>query len=159
MSVQRSVHLAKKLPWAVWPLIVFLVLLGFGGLYGGFAMLYDPSGNFIQMAEALPMLHVPSYTLPGLFLLFVMGIAPFVLVYALIARPGWRWLQSLFNWSRHHWAWTGSLLIGLILAVWLIFQGFLIGFLWPIQFMIAGLDVLILVFTLILWGSMAYTLN
>jgi len=36
----------KQRPVAFWFLVVSLVFLGFGGLYGGIAMLADPSGNF-----------------------------------------------------------------------------------------------------------------
>jgi hypothetical protein len=68
-----------KRPVALWLLVLSLVFLALGGMYGGIAMLTDPSGNSLQMAEILPLLPVPDYTLPGLFLLFVMGVAPLFL--------------------------------------------------------------------------------
>jgi len=72
----------------------FLVFLAAGGLYGGVAMLLDPSGGALQMTEVLPSLPVPDFKLPGLFLLVVMGAAPLLLVYGLLARPscgcGWQ---------------------------------------------------------------------
>ncbi len=38
----------------------------------------------------------------------------------------------------HHWAWTGTLGLGVTLAVWLIVQGLLIGFNTPIQYITAA---------------------
>jgi hypothetical protein len=123
-----------KKPFTLWLLLFFLIFLGLGGLYGGIAMLADPSGGVIQMTEVLPLLHVPDYTLPGLFLLFVMGFAPLFLTYALLARPNWKWVESLAGWSGHHWSWTGTVALGIILAIWLIVQGSMIGFRWPIKY-------------------------
>lgn len=136
-----------KRSMTLWLLIFFLVFLAVGGLYGGVVMLIDPTGNLLQMAEVLPLLRVPDYTLPGLFLLFVMGLLPLLLTYALLARPNWVWADSIFNWSGHYWAWTGTLALGVTLAAWLAVQGVLIGFQWPIQYVTAvnGLLIILLV--------------
>ena len=139
----------KKRPVALWCLVVLLVFLAAGGLYGGVAMLLDPSGASLQMTEVLASLPVPDYTLPGLFLLFVMGVAPLALTYGLLARPAWRWAQPLSRAGRHHWAWTGTLALGAVLAVWLLVQGFMIGFRWPIQFVTAAVGLGIVVMALV----------
>ncbi|RJP52516.1 MAG: hypothetical protein C4583_06760 [Anaerolineaceae bacterium] len=138
-----------KRPFALWLLIFFLVFLALGGLYGGIAMLADPSGGLIQMAEVLPLLHVPSYFLPGLFLLFVMGLAPLLLTFGLLARPEWKWAASLARWSGHHWSWTGTVALGIVLLVWLTIQAALIGFRWPIQYVTLTNGILILLFALV----------
>jgi hypothetical protein len=138
-----------KRPVLIWLLVFCLVFLALGGIYGGIAMLVDTSGNFIQMAEVLPLLHVPSYLLPGLFLLSVMGLAPLFLVYGLLARPNWKWAIALSHWSGHHWSWTGSLVLGLVLVTWLVVQFFLIGFRWPIQYVTATNALFIILFTLV----------
>jgi len=134
-------------PFTLWLLVFFLVFLALGGLYGGIAMLTDPTGNSLQMTEVLPLLPVPDYTLPGLFLLFVMGLVPLFLTYGLLARPNWTWAESLSRWSGHHWAWTGTLALGVMLAIWLLVQGLLIGFKWPIQYVTAvnGFFIILLV--------------
>jgi hypothetical protein len=136
-------------PLSLWLLAFLLVFLGLGGLYGGIAMLTDPTGNSIQMSEVLPLLPVPDYTLPGLFLLFIMGLVPLILAYALLARPNWAWAGSLSRWSGHHWAWTGTLVLGVILALWLVVQGLLIGFKWPIQYVTALNAFLIILLALV----------
>jgi len=136
-------------PLTLWPLLFFLLFLALGGLYGGIAMLIDPTGGSLQLTEILPLLPVPDYTLPGLFLFFVMGLVPLFLTYALLARPNWTWAETLSRWSRHHWAWTGTLALGVTLAIWLIVQGLLIGFKWPIQYVTAVNGFLIVLLVLV----------
>jgi hypothetical protein len=138
-----------KRPFALWLLLFSLIFLALGGLYGGIAMLTDPSGNLLQMAEILPLLPVPDYTLPGLFLLLVMGVAPLFLTYALLARPAWKWADAISRWNNHHWAWTGTVALGVVLALWLVVEGFMIGFEWPIQYVTAVNGILILLFALV----------
>ena len=135
-------------PLALWPLLFLLLLLGTGGLYGGIAMLIDPTGGLLQLTEVLPLLPVSDYILPGLFLLVAMGLAPIALAYGLLARPDWSCAQALSGWSRHHWAWTGTLALGVTLATWLIVQGLLIGFNWPIQYITAADGLLIMLLAL-----------
>lgn len=138
-----------KRPFTLWLLVFFLVFLALGGLYGGIAMLADPSGNALQMGDVLPLLHIPNYTLPGLFLFIVMGLAPIFLTYGLMTRPKWAWADSLIRWSGHHWAWAGSLAIGVVLMIWLAVQAMLIGFRWPIQYVTAGNGLLIVLLALV----------
>ncbi|MFZ6029209.1 MAG: hypothetical protein ACOYYS_15970 [Chloroflexota bacterium] len=140
-----------KRPFALWILIFWLLFLALGGLYGGIAMLLDPSGASLQMAEILPLLPVPDYVLPGLFLLLFMGLAPLLLVSALLVRPAWPWLGPFSRMFGYHWAWTGTMLLALILAAWLAVEGVLIGFRWPIQYVTAVNGLLILVSAL--WPS------
>ena len=137
-----------KHPFALYWLIFFLLFLAFGGLYGGIAMLLDPSGAALDMAGILPPLPVPNFVLPGLFLLFVMGLMPIVLVYALLARPEWDGLRRLLGGNGPYWAWNATIILSLTLAVWLTVQGFLIGFRWPIQYVTAVNGFLILLLAL-----------
>jgi hypothetical protein len=145
-------------PFTLWLLVFSLLFLALGGLVGGIGMLADASGRSLGMDEALPLLPVPDYTLPGLFLLLVMGLMPLLLSYGLLARPGWG--RAPPRWSGHHWAWiactaratasvTGTLALGLLLAVWLVVQGLLIGFRWPIQYVTAVNGILIIVLALL----------
>lgn len=137
-----------KRPLLLWPLLFLLLFLGLGGLYGGIAMLVDPSGGLLQLNEMLPLLPVSNYILPGLFLLFVMGLTPLALIYSLLVCPNWKWAVLLSAWSKHHWSWTGTVMLGLVLAAWLTIQGFLIGFRWMIQYITAvnGCLVILLAF-------------
>lgn len=135
-----------KRPITLWILVFWLVFLALGGLYGGIAMLLDPSGSLLQMTEVLPLLPVSNYVLPGLFLFFVMGLLPLLLIYGLLARPDGSWLESLIHQTKYHWAWTGTVILGVGLAIWLIAEGMLIGFKWAIQYVTAVNGLLILLF-------------
>jgi hypothetical protein len=135
-----------KRPAVLWILLFWLLLLAFGGLYGGIAMLIDPSGASLQMTEVIPLLPVHDYLLPGLFLLGVMGIFPLFLVYGLWFRPKGNRGRSFFSGGRYHPAWTGTVFLSIILALWLFIQGILIGFKWPIQYTTSVNGLLILIF-------------
>ena len=137
-----------KRPLTLWPLLFCLLFLSTGGLYGGIAMLTDPTGDSLQLTEVLPLLPVSDYILPGLFLLLVMGLTPLGLAYALLTRPPWSWARRVSHWSGHHWGWTGTLALGLTLALWLVVQGLLIGFRWPIQYVTAVNGLLIVALAL-----------
>jgi hypothetical protein len=136
-------------PFALYLLLFFLLFLAFGGLYGGIAMLLYPAGDLLAMGDLLPLLPVSNYILPGLFLLMVMGLAPIGLAYGLLARPSWSGVGRFLAVPGRHWSWTGTLLLSLVLAIWLMVQGVLIGFQWPIQYVTAvnGLLILLLALT------------
>jgi hypothetical protein len=134
----------KQRPLTVYLLLFFLLFLAFGGLYGGIAMLTDPDGSSLAMDSLLPLLPVASFILPGLFLLLVMGLTPLMLSYGLLMQPA-----RTVTINGRYWAWTGTVALALLLAVWLAMQGVLIGFQWPIQYVTAvnGLLILLLAFT------------
>lgn len=140
-----------KRPLPLWILLLWLIFLAFGGLYGGIAMLLDPSGVLLGMDVILPLLPVPDFVLPGLFLLFVMGLVPLILAFGLFARPNWLWADALARWSSHHWAWTGTLALGIVLLTWLLTQAILIGFSTGIQYVMVVNGLALLGFSL--WPS------
>ena len=88
---------------------------------------------------------MPNYVGPGVFLVVVMGLLPLALAFGLLARPDGRWAAAVARLSGHHWAWTGALVLGVVLLLWLAVQAWLIGFTWPIQFVTAGNAVAIVV--------------
>lgn len=137
---------------ALWMLLFWLVFLALGGLYGGIVMLLDPSGSSMGVDILLPRLPVPDFILPGLFLLFVMGLAPLVLSFGLLARPNWPWAEAFTHWSGHYWAWTGTLVLGLLLLTWLAVQSVMIGFSTAIQYVMVINGLALLGFAL--WPSL-----
>ena len=118
-----------------------------GGLYGSIAMLIDPSGSTLGLDTVVHLLPVSNYVLPGLFLITVFGLAPLLLAYALIGRPNWTLVDRYFRWSNHYWAWTGCLLLAGIIALWLIYEGLLIG-MFPITYFTAILGLVILLLSI-----------
>lgn len=136
-------------PFAVWLLVLVLVVLALGGLSGAWGFLSDPSGVVMGMDSVLDKLPVSDYTLPGILLLLLMFITPLVIVYGLLRKPAWTWTAPIVGWSGAHWSWAGSLILGLGLALWLAIQAVLIGFTSPNQWFTATLDAAILLLTLV----------
>ena len=119
-----------KRPLTLWFLVIVLISLSLGGFAGGIPMLMDPvSGGYLDFEELLPLLPVSNLILPGLFLIVYMGLIPLLLVYGLIAKPNW--FDFLFKWSKHHWAWTGTIIFAIGVGLWLGYEGLLVGW-WPI---------------------------
>ncbi|MBE0683381.1 MAG: hypothetical protein IH589_15855 [Anaerolineales bacterium] len=137
-----------KKPYSLWILVFFLVFLALGGFVGAYYFLTDPSGASIGMEKELALLPVPDYTLPGIFLLLVMTITPLFLTFGLIAKPNIPSLQTLLRFAPYHWSWTGTVLLGIILMLWLAVEAYFIGITAPIQYITAinGLLILVLPF-------------
>lgn len=38
------------------------------------------------------------------------------LAFGLFARPNWHWADTRARWGSHHWTWTGTLALGIILT-------------------------------------------
>lgn len=132
---------AKHRPLSLVLWILALGLLGVGGLFGGGSMLSDPTGGRLGMTEVRPLLHVGDYTLPGLFLVLVMGLAPLALSAGLVrtSRPSAEGIPT----RQFSWFFWSAVIESAVLALWLAVQGLLIGFHWPMQFVTAGLGVLL----------------
>lgn len=137
-----------KKPYSLWILIFFLVFLALGGFVGTYYFLTDPSGASIGMEKELTLLPVPDYTLPGIFLLLVMTLTPLFLTFGLIAKPNIPSPQTLLRFAPYHWSWTGTILLGIVLMLWLAVEAYFIGITAPIQYITAinGLLILVLPF-------------
>jgi hypothetical protein len=55
-----------KRPFTLWLLIFILLFLAFGGLYGGLAMLLDPSGRSLHLRKTGQKAHVFRRGMNGL---------------------------------------------------------------------------------------------
>lgn len=120
-------------PVSVKTLIVLLLLLGLGGFVGGILMLLDPSGASIGLPGGLlDNVPIDTFILPGLFLILVMGIAPFVISFGM--------------WKRKRWAWLGTLVQGVVLVLWICFQFILWGEPIAIQYIYLIWGIVLLVF-------------
>ncbi|GAA4454019.1 hypothetical protein GCM10023189_19960 [Nibrella saemangeumensis] len=111
-----------------------MLLLSIGGFYGGVSFLTDPSGRSLGMAPTVvQMLPVANLFLPGLFLVITFGIAPFMLTYALLAKPRWALAEAAVNDMPYHWAWAASVGLSALLIIWIVVQFGFIGYQFPVQ--------------------------
>ena len=119
----ESVKKMNKRPLSLFILAALLAIQSLGGLFGGFSLVLSPSGEIMKMP--LGMLEGSPFTtflLPGLILLVFLGFFPGILAYALILRPGWKWFGCLNIYQGIHWAWTYTLYLGIMLAIWIFIE-------------------------------------
>lgn len=140
-------------------LLIFLIFfLSVGALFGGFMLLSDPSGGALKMPlSALKNSPFPDFLIPGLILFVFMGLVPLMLVYALIARPGWKWANCLNIYKLRHWSWTYSLYTGVVLVIWIDIQILLLGYGALIQTVYALLGIIIVIVALMPANMNYYT--
>ena len=101
-------------------LLFLLGFLGLGALGGGGMLSISPSGQLLGMPLSL-LAGSPfhDFLVPGLLLFSVLGVAPCLLVVALLKKPASP-LAERFNFSPDmHWAWTGSIYVAFALIIWL----------------------------------------
>jgi len=73
---------------ALYFLISLLAFLGLGAIGGGGVLILSPSGELMGMPLSL-LDHSPfsSFLIPGIILFTVLGLAPFLLIFALLKKP------------------------------------------------------------------------
>lgn len=114
-------------------LTALMLFQGLSGIYGGGALVLDPSGGMlglpISLLEGSPF---ESYLIPGSILLLVLGLYPLIVVYGLA------WGTT--------WAWTGAVLVSIALIVWIVVEITLIGYESdpPLQLIYGSLGIILL---------------
>lgn len=81
------------------------LLLGIGAVFGGTALVLDPSGR--QLGVPISILETSPFTnflIPGFILLIVLGIGPLLICYALIKRTDWKVANKLNVFKDTHWS-------------------------------------------------------
>ncbi|HEA23218.1 MAG TPA: hypothetical protein ENH87_20220 [Pricia antarctica] len=104
-------------------LISMLAFLGLGAIGGGTALIISPNGNLMGMP--LSMLKISpfkSFFIPGIILLSILGIAPMLLIIALLNQPSSRFAERFNFFVDMHWSWTFSIYIAIALIGWLQIQ-------------------------------------
>ncbi|HCT31359.1 MAG TPA: hypothetical protein DIW31_11675 [Bacteroidales bacterium] len=130
-------------------LIVAIAVLAITGIYGGVALLLEPSGSNLALSiNLLESTIFGSYIVPGLILLILLGFFPTLTVFGLITRKKLRFANKLNIYKKRHWAWTYSLYCGLLLVLWIDVQVMMIGGGYILQSIYAILGVVIIILTL-----------
>ncbi len=113
-SGQRRTTTAPRRHGLVWVLLVFLVLLGIGGLFGGVAFVLAPDGDLLRIPTSyLDGSPFSSFLIPGLLLLTLFGVFPLLVTVGL--------------WRRRPWAWFGAFTIGCALVIFEVVEYLMIG--------------------------------
>ena len=102
-------------------LLLFLLgFLGLGAIGGGGALILSPAGRLLGMPLSLlggsPF---RDFLVPGLVLFAVLGLAPCLLVVALLKKPASRLAEQLNAFGDMHWSWTGCIYVAFALIGWL----------------------------------------
>src|SRR5690625_2396987 len=128
-------------PAGVYALLALLLLLSVGALFGGGALVADPSGALLEMpVELLAGSPFRDYLLPGLVLFLLFGVAPLVVVFGLWQRPAWSWSA---RW-RVNLAWLGTVVIGAALIIWILVQMAILRFFLQPILLVQGIAIIVI---------------
>ncbi|HSG48120.1 MAG TPA: hypothetical protein VLA43_09930 [Longimicrobiales bacterium] len=101
--------------WPIRLLTALLLVLGLSGIGIGLAVLVDPVGAGIGLGpEWLEGSPFSDHRIPGLVAMVILGALPLSVV-GLVVR-------------RSPWAWSASLMVGLVLMAWLYVEILVIGY-------------------------------
>ena len=98
-------------------LIVLMALLSIGAFYGGTLLILYPSGSLLGIPlELLSWSIFPNYLVPGLFLFFVLGVMPVIIIYGLVTKFKPDFYLFSIN-KKYHWSLNFSIYVGIILIL------------------------------------------
>ena len=121
--------MSTKPPYETYLLVVLLVFLSLGAIYGGVALIIDSSGALLRMhISDYRNFFFPDFFIPGMLLLLLFGIVPIFLIYPLLRQPEINWAKAINIYKKRYWAWTYSLYIGIALIIWINVQIGLMGY-------------------------------
>jgi hypothetical protein len=113
----------SRRPTQRWAVAALLAVLSLGGFVGGVSFVRDPSGAGLGAELSwLDRTPVGDFLLPGLFLLVVYGIGGGLLAIGTIRTfsPGpLGWLDRRLG---RRWAWVGTIAVGVILVLWILYE-------------------------------------
>lgn len=96
-------------------LLGLLLFQGISGLFGGFALVWDPTGGILRMPlSLLDGSPFNTYLIPGIILLLVLGIFPMVVFLGL--------------WRRKPWSLSAAFLVSIALLVWIGVEIMMVGY-------------------------------
>ena len=118
----------SRRPASILLIIALEIILAILGFFSGISFLQDPSGGTHGMDTSILMTTpISDFTPVGLFFVTCYGILPSLAIYRLWKLPRWRRIDIFNKWTRENWAWTVTVVIGVILIVWIAVEVALIG--------------------------------
>jgi len=122
------VKTAPRRSFAVWMLIGLHLFLGIGAVFGGVALVIDPSGDVFGISPDFMKIELfPDYLIPGIILLVFMGICPLIVAWGLLTRRECKWVERLNVFKNSHWSWAYSLYISITLIIWISVETYILN--------------------------------
>lgn len=101
--------------YSLYLMMALILFQGVSGLFGGFALILDPTGELLNMP--LSMLDgspFDNFLIPGIILFTILGIFPMIVFYGL--------------WKRVKWAWPGTFFVSIALITWIGVEVMMVGY-------------------------------
>jgi hypothetical protein len=137
-----------KRPIEIVILYLLLVFLAVGAVYGGGSLIISPDGSLLQMdRDWLELIPFPSFLIPGIFLITLLGIFPLVALSGLLYRKKNRFLNRINIYPAKYWGWSYTLYTGIISIAWIVIQQLLAGY-FILQPIIAAVGLLMIILSL-----------
>ncbi len=125
-----------KRPISFYGLLTLLFFQAASGLYGGAALIWDPTGDVLALPTTL-LEGTPfhNFLIPGIILFTFLGVLPLIVFFG--------------SWQRKPWAWLGAVLISIALIIWIGVQIAMIGYASepPLQLIYGLMGILLLILT------------
>lgn len=94
-----------------------------GAIPAGFSLVINPSGEGIGLPlSLLDTSPFSDFLIPGIFLLFILGLIPLFLIYGLITKKSWPWITKMNPDKEYHWSLIFTHYFGLLLILWITMQ-------------------------------------
>jgi FtsH-binding integral membrane protein len=125
-------------PIGVIILLILILFQALSGIGGGIGLVFDPSGESIGIPiDWLAGSPFSDYLIPGLILLFILGVFPLIVFYGLLKKM--------------RYSWPGSLLIASALIIWIGVEILIIGYQAepPLQLIYGVLGLILLILALL----------
>lgn len=126
-------------------LILFQVI---SAIPSGGLLIIDPSGEKLGLPiEMIQYSPFSDFLIPGLFLFFILGVFPILVLYGLVRKSKLPILEKINFYKNYHWSWTFSYYVGLLLVLWINMQLFFIRDFDILHFIYSMLGLLIIIIT------------
>ena len=101
-------------------LLALLAFLGLGAIGGGVIFIISPGGKLFGMPlSMLDKSPFSSFLIPGIILFLVLGIAPILLMIALIKKPNSKFANWFNFFKDMHWSWSYTIYVAFTLIFWI----------------------------------------
>ncbi|AHV95296.1 hypothetical protein PSAB_01800 [Paenibacillus sabinae T27] len=142
---------AERRPPSVLFLYVLQAFLGLGAIAGGVMLIIDPSGSMMGMPADIVLKRSPfsDYLFPGIILLAVFGLFPFLVLYGMVKKPRWAWADTLTPFKELHSSWALSLYVGFGQIIWIMVETYIMNSVSLVHVFYMSLGLLIQIVTLL----------